>query len=200
MAGSPGLPFLRADWGSSGRLYSGGDERCARGRSAHQRGLANPKGEVDEGRGTCVKQVPSLTGVPKSNEVFIPCASVARGDGWARQGDARRGAPSSGLFDLYSQHDFMRLGYRGLCWRTEEVGPRGHSTLQRKLSDKAFCYGRSVPERVARRDDSQASSWPSWIEALCRRTRDEPTDSCGMYKNSSVDLRDLAYFIVGARA
>ena len=34
-------------------LYSGGDERCARGRSAHQRGLCtSPRvGEEDEGRG-----------------------------------------------------------------------------------------------------------------------------------------------------
>ena len=86
----------------------------------------------------------SPTGVPKSNEAFIPCASVARGDGWARQGDARRGAPSSGLFDLHSQHEYMWLGCRGLCWRTEEVGPRGHSTPKGTLSDKAFCYGRSV--------------------------------------------------------
>ena len=92
----------------------------------------------------------------------------------------------------------MWLGCRGLSAR-QEVGPRGHSTLQRILSDKAFCYRRSAPERVARRDDSQASSWPSWIEALVV-TRDEPTDLRGTYKNSSVDLCDLAYLLVGARA
>ena len=54
---------------------------------------------------------------------------------------------------------------------------------------------------VTRRDDSQASTWPSWIEALHRLMRDELTDLCGMCPgkdNSSVDLRDLAYFIVGA--
>ena len=47
-----------------------------------------------------------------------------------------------------------------------------------------------VAEKMARRDDSQASSWPSWIEALCFPlgersaemgwTRDEPTDLFGM--------------------
>lgn len=144
---------------------------------------------------------PSLTGVPKSNEAFTTMF-MAGGDGWARRGVARRGTPSSGLFDLYSQHDSMWLGSRGLCWRTEEVGPQGHSTLQRKLSDKAFCYGRSVLERVARRDDSQASSWPSWIEALLAKEMNQLTRSeCALLLcNSSVDLRDLAHFIVGARA
>jgi hypothetical protein len=48
---------------------------------------------------------------------------------------------------------------------------------------------------VTRRDDSQASSWPSWIQALLLRERDEPTDLLGMcafLHNSSVDLRDPA--------
>ena len=56
---------------------------------------------------------------------------------------------------------------------------------------------------VTIRDDSQASSWPSWIEALCRRTRDEPTDlrgMCAFLHNSSVDLRDLAYLCWGEGA
>ena len=113
--------------------------------------------------------------------------------------DARGAHTSSGLFDLHSQHDYMRLGCRGLSAR-QEVGPRGHSTPQGTLSDKAFCYGRSASCGVARRDDSQASSWPSWIEALLLRERDEPTDlrgMCAFLHNSSVDLRDLAYLLSG---
>ena len=67
--------------------------------------------------------------------------------------------------------------------------------------------------KVTRRDDCQASSWPSWIEALCFPlgersaemgwTRDEPTDLLGMcafLHNSSVDLRDPACSLVGAGA
>ena len=54
MAGSPGLSLPKGGGCSGGvavRLYSGGDERCARGRGPHQRGLANPSGRDGEGRG-----------------------------------------------------------------------------------------------------------------------------------------------------
>lgn len=128
----------------------------------------------------------------------------------------------------------LGLGRRGLCHSAEEVGPRGHSTLQRRLGArggrgakhlravangramrernphthwwggwlgttgmrdwrgvfqkilrevvwalespcrsgrkvafKASMGGRHLFEKMARRDDSQASTWPSWIEALC---------------------------------
>ena len=61
MAGSPGLSLPKGGGCSGGvarqggeptRLYSGGDERCVRGRSAYQRGLCtSPRvGEEDEGR------------------------------------------------------------------------------------------------------------------------------------------------------
>ena len=56
--------------------------------------------------------------------------------------------------------------------------------------------------RVTRRDDSQASTRPSWIEALHLRMGDEPTDLHGMCPgkdNSSVALRYLAYLLLGQR-
>ena len=50
---------------------------------------------------------------------------------------------------------------------------------------------------MTRRDDSQASSWPSWIEALLREMNQL---TCAECENSSVDLCDLAYLCRGEGA
>ena len=64
-------------------------------------------------------------------------------------------------------------------------------------------YWATASGEMTIRDDSQASSWPSWIEALLPRERDEPTDlrgMCAFLHNSSVDLCDLAYLCWGEGA
>ena len=112
MAGSPGLSLPKGGGCSGGvavRLYSGGDERCARGRGAHQRGLCTSlkvRRTRGEARGL------SLTGVPKTRGVSI--RKYCRGDGWARQGSATEGRTKFRSVDLHSQHDYMRLGCRSL--------------------------------------------------------------------------------------
>ena len=114
-------------------LYSGGDERCARGRSAHQRGLCtSPRvGEEDEGRG----QWAVANGRAKNKwSLHTNVGEMVGHDRVAR----RRGATKFRSVDLHSQHDSMWLGCRSLCRRTEEVGPRGHSTLKRILGDGKF--------------------------------------------------------------
>lgn len=51
---------------------------------------------------------------------------------------------------------------REVVWALESPCRSG-----RKVAFKASMGGRHLFEKMARRDDSQASTWPSWIEALC---------------------------------
>ena len=86
-----------------------------------------------------------LTGVPCEREILTPTGGE---DGWARQGCAIGGA--------YSRKSSGRW-----CGRW-----KAHVDQDAKLRSKPPRVG-SASGEMARRDDSQASTWPSWIEALC---------------------------------
>ena len=129
----------------------------------HQRGTQAPvEGweEVDEGR-------TAANGRAKNKGYKTRFMRKGIGFGGARRGCARWGASMTALL---------------LLWRVTCVILAGGGTARPLNTCKSplahrlgvgTCWGDETG-RI-----SQASSWPSWIEALCRRTRDEPTDSCG---------------------
>jgi len=172
------------------RLYSGGDERYVRGRSAYQRGLCtSPRvGEEDEGRGQRVV----ANGRAKEQRSLHSHAKVWLGETVGHDGVTRGGAHQVQVCLTYI-HSTIICGWGvGACRRDRK--------WDRKATQRFKGHWATASGEMTIRDDSQASSWPSWIEALLLRERDEPTDlrgMCAFLHNSSVDLRDLAYLLSG---
>ena len=90
MAGSPGLSDEGCSGGWRKLLYSGGDERYARGRSAYQRGLCTSPRVCEEDEGRSQKAVANGRAENKSYKTrFIRKV-------WVGFGGARRGVREEG--------------------------------------------------------------------------------------------------------